>query len=875
MAAVCLCAGLSDAPPAAAQQHTHDEGIVELAVERLPPLTLLVLVDSAGGILLPVAAVAAHLGYTPDRTHGVLSLPRPGGGDARVDALTRTLILGGDTLRLAPAELVVRDGVTYLHIDRLAAVLDAELRLEPATLTVVISRASAFPAQQRVIAEQRRTVLLARQRHLSQRAQLEAVPYPALSGAGVLDWQLSTAGLDPLRLTALRTQAGVALLGGDFGAGATFELGRAAQDHVRDVVARYHRVFPTQRALTQFSAGDVITSGLFARFVQGVEVSNRPFHRAGDIGDVLVSPDLPPGWEYEVFQGSQLLGYSEPGSRAPVSVPLRAGTTPVQVRMYGPAGEEVVTTLLYQTPVSALSAGSFEYAAAAGTCRGDVCDRFGHLDLRYGVSTRLTLGGGFEYIADSTQVTLRPYSVASFASGLRWTGDLQFMPGALYSGAAAVFPRDGSTTLLRGTIARPGFGPISLLPDAASRWDVELGWDERLPATDANRHALLRPLANLRVGVAAGGTTSAGDDGTSLERWRVSAAGGLRSGYIEARHDFHRTAPRPHLFTGRAALITPVVAGGRTHRPLLSGALGLGRVGLRLLEAGASLQPTGNAVLHAGVQWHRGADRPALTVGWSARTGAVQSTLRGVAGSGGGSSAAIISGSTAIAHDGRVSHRATARAGYAGLRGVVFVDHDGDGRFSPGDETVPGATLVAGGVPVTADDHGRYVIWGLLPYAPTTIAIDSTRIPDPSWATAAPEVVVRPVPNTARRVDLALVRTRELLGSLTADPDVATVAGVSVLITDRDSGATLTAITFSDGQFYVSRLRPGRYRITVAEASLRALAAVAAPAHVDFTITATGDDVFVELPPLHLSRDTASASPALPALPASSALRGM
>jgi hypothetical protein len=847
LAALLVAVATAAAPASARAQDraAWEEGLVEIVAERLAPLTVIVLLDAAGQMLLPVNELVQYLGYTARFADGQLTLPNPAGTHTIIDERARLIITGADTVRLAPAELVSFDDGVYLRTERLALVLDGELTLDPATLSLVVTRRIPFPAQQRIVAEQRRAMLLA-QRRAPTDARNDSVSYPAVSGGGVLDWELSTVGFDPASRTSARGRAGAALLGGDIVGGITLELGREAPQTTRDATLRYHRVFPHATAITQLRAGNIISSGIFARFVRGVEISNRPFLRDHELGNVLVRPDLPAGWEYEVFQGNQLLGYSEPGSRDAVSIPLRTGSTPVQVRMLGPAGEEVVSTLLYQTPVSMLRRGAFEYAAAAGRCEGATCAQFGHADARYGATSFLTLGGGFEHLADSLISSTRPYALASFTTGTRMTGELQLMPGALYSSNLAVFPRDRSTAHLRTSLSRPGFGPISLLPDELSRWDVELTWDERLQPGVSTFAGRTLPFGGVRIGAAAAGSALAG-----LERWRMAAAAGFSRGNAELRYDFERAALRPHTLAMRTALLTPVRLHDRTYRPMINGTVGIGQIGFRLAEVGASVQPRSNSVLHGAVQWSREARRPTFSLGWTARIGPVQGMIRGVAGRSGASSAAIISGSTAITHAGEVSTRATSRIGYAGLHGVVFVDHDGDGVFSPGDEPVPGAALVAGGVPVSADDQGRFHVWGLQPYGVIGLAVDSARIPDPSWTTVAPVILIRPAPNTARRVDVPLVQTRELLGSLTAGDRVATAGGVTLILTNLDSGDITTTLTFSDGQFYVSRIRPGRYSLTVAPSSLEVLGARARPERLEFTVPVVGDLV-VELPPILL-----------------------
>jgi hypothetical protein len=841
--ALLLLATVLSYPSAAAAQvgGQYEEGIVEVIAERLPPLPLIVLIDSAGSVLLPIEHITYYLELPASWTGTSLSVPGVGGGAAQLDTATRTLTTGSTSAQLAPAEIARHGSLLYLRAERLAALLDARIQVEYSTLTVAIARSVPFPAQQRVIAEQRRAVVLARQRQLERREELESAPYEPISGGGIVDWHAATNGLDPSQLTTLRMNAGAALLGGDVGAGAVFELGSDATDNVRDVTLRYHRVFPRGRYVTQVSAGDVLTSGLFARFIRGVELSNRPFLRSGELSAILIQPDLPAGWEYEVFQGNQLLGYSDIAAFDPVAIPLRAGTTPVQVKMYGPAGEEVISTLLYQTPVSLLRRNAVEYSVGAGDCASS-CDEFAHADLRYGVTSLLTFGGGFEVFRDTAGSQLRPYFVSSLASGVRATAELTWMPFNLYSANVALFPRDGSRANLRGSISRPGLGPISLITQNRMRWDLEAIWDERIERQESR-------FSQFRFGASAAGQLG------ELERWRVSSMASFSRGFLEARYDRDNTAARAHLLSGRAAVYVPLLVRDRTLRPLINTAVGVGEHGFRLAEAGVSIQPRSNAVINAGAQWSRGNSRPALSIGYNARTGSVQSALRAVSSPNGvASSSFMVSGSTAFTHDGSVTTHASARTGYAGLRGTVFIDRDDDGVFSGGDEPVSDAHLVVGAFHTATDENGRFRVWGLQPYEPVPIAIDSARTPDPSLTTSRSGMVVRPAPNMARRLDIPLVQTSELIGTLSAAPEVATVAGISLDITNLDSGTVTTAVTFSDGFYYVSRLRPGRYRIAVSSASLEAVGALSSPDALEFSVPASGEEPVVELPPIHLER---------------------
>ena len=825
-----------------------EEGIVEVVAERLAPITVIVLVDSSGTMLLPVQQLLRHFGYVPRTDGETTAIPGLDGVRVVLDTRAGTLTIGPVVENLAPAEIIARGGEVYLRADRLAAMLEAELSFHAASLTWIVTRRTALPAQQRVIAEQRRAMLLAHQRHAVAEAH-DSVRYLAKTGAGVLDWEVSTVGLDPGSRTSARTRLSSAVLGGDLAVGFGLDMDRITSNPFRDGVLRYHRVFPRSRLVSQVRAGNITTSGVFSRFVRGVELGNRPFHPGTVTGDIVLRPDLPTGWEYEVFQGNHLLGFSEPGDRDGVSIPLRSGTTPVQVRLLGPAGEEVVTTLLYQAPVSLLPRHRFEYVVAAGRCEGRTCETFAHADARLGATSFLTVGGGVEYVADSAGSRARPYAVSSFTTGTDLTGELQVMPDALSSATLGLYPRDGSVLRARASRSRPGFGAVSVVPAGLARWDTELTWDERIrraPGSPAGFAGRL-PIHSLRLTAGA-----MGSDDRGLARWRATAGVGMRAGFTELRYEHERLAHRPHLLGVRTSFVAAGAARARAIRPLINLTIAGDGHGFRIFEFGGSLQPAPAHVLSAGFSWSHENRRPGISLGWIARTGGTMSTVRATTGRPGATTAITVSGSTANDPLGNFTTRASTLSGYAGIAGVVYVDQDGDGTFSEGDDVVPGAALVAGGIPVVADSLGRFSVWGIQPYAVTALAVDSARIPDPSWASAVPVIRVRPVPNHALRVDVPLVRTRELIGTVIAGTGIPTAGGIALLITDVESGESASARTFSDGQFYISRVRPGRYRLEIAPSSLDALRARPEPASLEFVVPATGDNPVVELPPVRL-----------------------
>jgi hypothetical protein len=138
------------------------------------------------------------------------------------------------------------------------------------------------------------------------------------------------------------------------------------------------------------------------------------------------------------------------------------------------------------------------------------------------------------------------------------------------------------------------------------------------------------------------------------------------------------------------------------------------------------------------------------------------------------------------------------------------------------------------------------------------VRVDTLSLVDPGWVAARPSRALRPSPQQYTQVEFGLVRTRELTGVLVPDSSIATTAGVGLELRDVDGGATYTSRTFSDGAFYFSRVRPGRYRLTLARSSATALGIVTPP-QVDVVIAADAETI-VELPAIRLQRDASGAA---------------
>ena len=154
--------------------------------------------------------------------------------------------------------------------------------------------------------------------------------------------------------------------------------------------------------------------------MQGITLTNAPFVRGLQFDDVAFSRPLPPGWEYEVYEGARLVGFADESRAGPMNVPLRYGTTPLRVRLYGPAGEVVESNVSYVIPIEQLRAGEWQYAAGGGRCAQQQCSGLWYADLRHGITRDAhACRRAPTRSATARWRAMRPYGAVSYLPGAR------------------------------------------------------------------------------------------------------------------------------------------------------------------------------------------------------------------------------------------------------------------------------------------------------------------------------------------------------------------------------------------------------------------------------------------------------------------------
>jgi hypothetical protein len=161
-------------------------------------------------------------------------------------------------------------------------------------------------------------------------------------------------------------------------------------------------------------------SSVFAP-VTGLQFTNTPTTYRRSFGTYTLSNTTEPGWTVELYVNNVLVNYTKADASGfyTFEVPMVYGNSLVKVRFYGPWGEERTSERYISIPFNFIPLGQLEYNITAGVINDEQKGMYSRATANYGLSRRITFGGGVEY--NSTVITgkFMPFVNASLGLGQR------------------------------------------------------------------------------------------------------------------------------------------------------------------------------------------------------------------------------------------------------------------------------------------------------------------------------------------------------------------------------------------------------------------------------------------------------------------------
>jgi hypothetical protein len=785
--------------------------------------------------LLSMAEVRYHI--TPV---GLLEATVSEGRRLVIGADRDTMTFGSQRVRIEQQYRLFQDGELYVGAERLGNLLGTRIVVDWAALTVTVMDAGDLPVGQRTRREAAREAL--RRQRAGRRVDM-ALGFEGRRIDGlVLDYSALLPGGQSLGGGSYALALGADVYGGSFVLGLQ-SVGRADAGVVQGD-GSWTRVWEQNRLVRQLRLGDGYTTGPHVRALRGVSLTNAPYLRDPVLGTSPFDGQLQPGWAVEAYQNGQLIAFDTTDATGQFGfrIPIRYGENPVDFVAYGPLGEVRRFYRTYRVLSDLLPERRLEYGVAGGACRDSRCRASGNVDVRYGMTDRVTVEAGADrFWRDSLADLWHPYVGLTANPANSWAVELEGVGNALARAAIIFEP----SVNLRVSAEAAAFdphpaAPILTVPGQRSLWTVS-GFYRPVP-----RIGFLYLDGRVdRLG-AVDGTTTRTRLGVS-----VQTSTGRLLPYVRTERQAPLVGPAAtQQFLGLNAYLLPRPSWGRWAwgtfvRTAVESQLFGGAAKLMLASAAVSKPILPGMSLEAGIGWLRGARGPFLQFTLNTYLPAVRSYTTVTAPSGAPATVSqLVQGS--VLWDRPSGHLATAPGPSierAGLAGRVFRDLNFNGRWDAGEPGVAGVRVLVGSKMATSDSDGTFRVWDLVPFEPVPVYVDSLSIDSPLLVPAFALATIVPGPNRFRTLDVPIIAAGVLEGHVSRDLGGGhePAGAVPLVLVDRRTGTERHFSSFSDGAFYVMSVTPGRYTLAVDESVLRAWQMTAQP--LEFTLAPTPEGV--------------------------------
>ena len=313
-----------------------------------------------------------------------------------------------------PGDIVSSLGRIYIATDLFGKVFSLNCTFSFRNLAVALSTELELPAMREARISAQRTTSLA----INGAAKADTTvkrTYP-LFHFGMADWsvintQETVLGNETRAYTAL----GGVIAGGETNVSLNFSSTQGFNR--RDQFYSWRLANNDNTALRQIIAGKIYSqtiSSIYAPVI-GVTLTNTPTTYRRAYGFYTLTNTTFPNWTVELYVNNVLVSFvrTDAAGLYTFQVPLVYGASQIKLRFYGPSGEERYTEQNISIPYNFLPKNEFEYNATAGIVDDGSNAKFSRLSVGYGLSNKVTIGGGTEYLSSITSGTTIPFITSS------------------------------------------------------------------------------------------------------------------------------------------------------------------------------------------------------------------------------------------------------------------------------------------------------------------------------------------------------------------------------------------------------------------------------------------------------------------------------
>jgi len=343
-----------------------------------------------------------------------------------VDYLHRRIRYQGKSYPLKQVDMIKSETNLYLKTSWFGEIFGLDCSFSFRSLSVNLATKLELPVIREMRLEQMRSNISHLKGEMKTDTTIER-RYPAFH-FGMADWSvISTQQFPGISDTRLNLALGTVIAGGE--ANALLNYDNTVPFTEKQQQYQWRFVNNDHAALRQVTAGKIyttVTSSIFDPVV-GVQFTNTPTTYRRSFGTYTLSDVTEPNWIVELYVNNVLIDYMKADGSGfyKFEVPLVYGNSAVKLKFYGPWGEERTKEQNISIPFNFLPPKDLEYNISTGLVEDSLHSRFARASLNYGVTRRLTIGTGVEYLSSVITGTTMPFVSGSLRlmSSLMITGE--------------------------------------------------------------------------------------------------------------------------------------------------------------------------------------------------------------------------------------------------------------------------------------------------------------------------------------------------------------------------------------------------------------------------------------------------------------------
>lgn len=234
-------------------------------------------------------------------------------------------------------------------------------------------------------------------------------------------------------------QANLALGGAVFGGemNAAFQYNDKTKFDNRQQFYLWRHVNNDNPIVKQVALGKVNTNAIATLFapVVGVRISNTPTIQRNDFGTYRIDRYTEPNWTVELYINNLLVNYTKADAAGfyRFEIPVSYGNSQIMLKQYGPNGEQKMNEFNINIPYNFLPKNKLEYIVNAGIVEDTLTSRFSKAQLNYGLTNKLTIGTGVEYLSSVSTGTTMPFVQANLKLGSNIFLTAQYVQNVKYT----------------------------------------------------------------------------------------------------------------------------------------------------------------------------------------------------------------------------------------------------------------------------------------------------------------------------------------------------------------------------------------------------------------------------------------------------------